>query len=67
MLYGNNEARETARNEINRVYVKLANTVPTDQLNLDDIRSIMYYLRKMENALKTEITHDKIAKLEGKK
>ena len=59
MLYGNNEARQTARDEINRVYAKLANTKPTDQLTLEDISSIMYYLRTMEDELRREITRNK--------
>lgn len=59
MMYGNNEARETAREEIRRVYVKLANTKPSDDLTYDDIMSIMYYLKKMENELATEIRKNK--------
>ena len=60
MLYGSNEARQTAKEEISRVYLKLANTRPNDDLTLDDIRSIMYYLQKMNNELSSEIRREKM-------
>ena len=59
MLYGNNEARKTASANIHELSVKLANAKPTEDLTLDDIRDIRYYLRTMEDELKREIKRNK--------
>lgn len=55
MMYFTNTARVTAKEEIKKLYVKLANTAPTDQLNRDDIRSLMHCLRTMDDELSREI------------
>lgn len=55
MLFYSNDARETAKKEIGRLYAKLGSTKPTDTLTLEDIRSILFYLRTMESELNHEI------------
>ena len=61
MLYYTQKARKTARDNIAELIVKLANTKPTDQFTLQDIRSTISYLKNMDEALKWEI------KMEGMK
>lgn len=58
MIYRSNEVREAELKNISRLYVKLAGTKPSEDLTLDDIRSIMYYLRKMEDEVNTEIREE---------
>ena len=53
-IYYSKEARETASNQINRLYKKLAKTTPTDQWPLQDIESLMYYLRTLKDAVEGE-------------
>ena len=60
MMYLTNEARETAINQISKLYVKLAETKPTDQWYLQDIESVMSYLRVMKDELKREIKDHQI-------
>ena len=55
MIYGTNNARQTAIEEISRLYVKLAKTRPTEDLMYSDIMSIMYYLETLKNELKQEV------------
>lgn len=55
MLYYTNKARQTARTEIADKIVKLANLKPTDQFTLQDIESIIMYLKNMDEELKREI------------
>jgi len=58
MLYLTNEARESARNEIARLYVMLAETKPTDQWFLQDIQSLMRYLQVMQGELAGEMKEE---------
>ena len=60
MMYLTNKARETAIQEISRLYVKLAETKPTDQWYLQDIESVMNYLRVMKDELQREIKNHQI-------
>ena len=55
MIYGTNNARQTAIDEISKLYVKLAKTRPTEDLMYSDIMSIMYYLETLKNELKQEV------------
>ena len=55
MLFYSNDAREAAREQIQILYGKLGRTVPTETLTLDDIRSILMYLRTMDSELQREI------------
>lgn len=60
MMYLTNKARESAIQEISRLYVKLAETKPTDQWYLQDIESVMNYLRVMKDELQREIKNHQI-------
>lgn len=55
MLYYSNKARQTAREDIANLIVKLAHTKPTDQFTLYDIDSTIMYLQDMDNELRREI------------
>ena len=55
MIYGTNNARQTAIENISNLYIKLAETKPTDELPYSDIMSIMYYLETLKDELKREI------------
>ena len=55
MMYQTHKARESAVNEISRLYVKLAETKPTDQWFLQDIVSVMHYLSVMKEELQRNI------------
>ena len=55
MMFGTNQSRQTARNEIAILYAKIANRKPTDDLASNDIRSLMFYLREMDEELKREM------------
>lgn len=55
MFYYTNKARQTARENIAGLIVKLANTKPTDQFTLQDIESVIMYLKNMDGELKREI------------
>ena len=54
MIYYSKEARDNATEKINKLYVKLAETSPTDQWTLQDIESVMYYLRTLKVAIASE-------------
>jgi hypothetical protein len=55
MLYYTNKARQTARECIANLIIKLAHTKPTDQFTLQDIESTIMYLQNMDGELKREI------------
>lgn len=55
MMYYTNKARETARETIADLIVKLANIKPTDQFTLQDIQNTIHYLSNMRDELKIEI------------
>ena len=59
MLFFTNKARETARENIAELYRKLASTKPTETLTLQDIESVMFYLREMDDELRREIKDNK--------
>jgi hypothetical protein len=60
MMFYTKEAKETAVKEISRLYVKLAETSPTDQWHLQDIESVMFYLQTMKEELNREIKNQKV-------
>lgn len=60
MLFFTNEARKNAKEEISKLYVKLAETTPTDEWRLQDIESVMFYLREMKDELERQIKASKI-------
>ena len=53
-IYYSKQARETASNQISKLYKKLAETTPTDQWPLQDIESLMYYLHTLKDAVESE-------------
>ena len=55
MMFGTNQSRQTARNEIAILYAKIANRKPTDDLASNDSRSLMFDLREMDEELKREM------------
>lgn len=48
------KALVTAREEMQRLYVKLASTKPTDEWTRDDIRSLMTYLTLFDGECRYE-------------
>ena len=63
MIYYNNEARETAKLHIKKLYVKFATMKPSETFDRDDIRETMYYLKTLDDAIGHEIFQEKIKKL----
>lgn len=55
MLYHTNEAREAARKDIQRYLIKLATLKPTDDFDLQDIRSTRWYLKVLQDGIQSEI------------
>lgn len=53
MLY-TDTALETIDKETMRLYAKMAQMKPTDELSLDDIRDIMYYLKAFNDEVRSE-------------
>ena len=62
MLY-TDTALETIDKETMRLYAKLANMKPTDELSLDDIRDIMFYLKTLDDEVRSEKFHRQIKKM----
>lgn len=62
MLY-TDTALETIDKETMRLYAKMAQMKPTDELSLDDIRDIMYYLKAFDDEVRSEIFHRRIKKM----
>ena len=50
----------TIDKETMRLYAKLARMKPTDELSLDDIRDIMYYLKAFDDEARSEIFRRRI-------
>lgn len=54
MVHYTDKALETTREEMAKLYMKLAETKPTDQWTLDDIRSLMTYLMLFDSECSSE-------------
>ena len=55
MLYGTNHARETAREKIKELRIKLGNARPTEDILHSDIMDLLYYLDVLDDGLRQEI------------
>ncbi len=54
MITYSDKALKTAREEMAKLYRKLAETRPTDEWTRDDIRGLMTYLTLFDSACKSE-------------
>jgi len=54
MVQYTDKALETAREEMAKLYRKLAETKPTDEWTRDDIRSLMTYLTLFDSECRSE-------------
>ena len=59
----NDKALEVAKTNVSNLYAKLANTAPTEQWTLDDIRSLMFYLEDYKDELESIQYERKMKKL----
>lgn len=64
MLYTSMQARETAKDNVHYYLVKLGSVKPTEDLTLQDIRNIRYYLEVLSDGLDREIRSEKRKELE---
>ena len=61
------EALATIRERTAKLYAKLANVNPSDELPSDDIADIMHYIKVLDNLARTEQTRRKIENLKRRK
>lgn len=54
MKHYTNEALKTIQENTAKLYMKLAETKPSDDLTRDDIQSLMYYIKSFQDMARTE-------------
>lgn len=67
MVYYSNEARQTASENISRLFAKLAEMKPSEAFTSDDIESTMYYLRTLNDEIRHEIIQEKLKQQKARK
>ena len=67
MIYYSNEARQTASENISRLFAKLAETKPSEVLSQDEIEDIMYYLKTLNDEIRHEMIAEKLKQQKARK